>query len=269
MSRFGGPTMRSTFMMTWAVYIIVGLLSGCVSKTQFEAVSHDCQTAQHALTASRAAEAQCRKDKTELSDQIEANRNEITLLSQRIETANREIREKETVISLQNTFIRLFDDSTQTLQNSINEQIAAQKIEVPASQPPVKVVLVNKLLFESGSAKLSAEGHALLNKLTGIIKEDRYAHIRVQGHTDDRPLKSTARYATNWELSVARATAVVRFLQETVGVEPERISATGFGQYRPIAANDSDEGRRQNRRIEIILETNQPSGKVVEAISNQ
>ena len=120
------------------------------------------------------------------------------------------------------------------------------------------MVLVNKLLFESGSAKLSAEGQTVLSKLTGLIQEERYSHIRVQGHTDDRPLKSTSWYATNWELSVARATAVVRFLQETVGVRPERVSATGFGPYRPIASNESDEGRRQNRRIEIILETGTP-----------
>lgn len=258
MNFFGGPTMKSTFMMMWAVYITVGFLSGCVSKTQFETVSNDYQAAQRALETSRAAEVQCRKDKTELSDQIQYNRNEIALLSQRVETSNQEIGEKESVISIQNTFIRLFDDSKQTLQTSINEQIAAQKIEAPTTHPPVKVVLVNKLLFESGSAKLGDEGQALLSKLTGLIKGDRYAHIRVHGHTDDRPLKSTSWYATNWELSAARATAVVRFLQETLGVKPERISATGFGQYRPIAANDSDEGRRQNRRIEIILETTEP-----------
>jgi len=148
--------------------------------------------------------------------------------------------------------------SKQTLQTSIDEQIASHQIEMPASDSPVRVVLVNTLLFEPGSAMLSAEGQTLLSKLTGLIKDERYPHIRVQGHTDDRPLKSTSWYASNWELSVARATAVVRFLQDTVGVRPERISATGFGQYRPVASNTSDEGRRQNRRIEIILETIRP-----------
>ena len=67
-------------------------------------------------------------------------------------------------------------------------------------------------------------------------------------------MKPNAMYATNWELSAARATAVVRFLQESAGVDPERISAIGFGQYRPIASNETNDGRRQNRRIEIVIE---------------
>ena len=227
--------MRSRPIVSWAGCVMMAVLTGCVSKAQLETVSNDYHDAQLALEQSQAAADQCRKDKTELLDQIEYNKSEIGRLSQRVETSDQIIKENEFVISLQSTFIRLFDDSKQTLQTSINEQIAAHQIETTATAPPVRVVLVNKLLFDPGSARLSAEGQTLLSNLTGLIKDQRYPHIRVQGHTDNRPLKSTSWYASNWELSVARATAVVRFLQETVGVKPERISATGFGQYRPIA----------------------------------
>ena len=68
-------------------------------------------------------------------------------------------------------------------------------------------------------------------------------------------MKPSAPYETNWELSVSRATAVARFLQEDVGVRPDRISATGFGEHQPIAPNDTEDGRRLNRRIEIFLES--------------
>jgi len=257
----GGLTMRCRLIM-WAGCIFLVFLVGCVSKAQFKAVSNDYNLAQHALQKSEKAKDQCLKDKTELQDQIENCHNENSLLSQKIEALSQTIKGKETVISLQETVIRLFDDSKQTLQTSIKEQISAQKIETSTSPPPMKVVLVNKLLFESGSADLSAEGKTLLKKLTGLMQEERYPHIRGQGHTYDRPLKSTTKYATNWELSVARATTVVRFLHEIVGIEPERISALGFGQYRSIASNETDEGRRQNRRIEIILETTKHKGMV-------
>lgn len=247
--------MKCRLTTIWAGCMVWTCLFGCVSKAQFEAVNHDYQIAQTALEESTQTGDQCQRDKMALQQQVETNHNEIRMLSQRIDTQNQAIRKKESVIALQSTFIRLFDDSKQTLQTSIDEQIAAQEIGTPAPAPPVRVVLVNKLLFESGSALLSVEGKRLLSKLTGLMQDEQYPSVRVQGHTDDRPLKSTARYASNWELSVARATSVVGFLQETVGVEPQRLSATGFGPYRPIASNDTEEGRRQNRRIEIIIET--------------
>ncbi len=251
--------MRSR-LIAWIGCILLALCFGCVSKAQFTAVNSDYQLAQQQISkdGKKLEESEkeidlCRKDRTKLH-------NENSLLSQKVETLNQSIKKKEIVISLQETVIRLFDDSQQTLQASIKEQIAAQEIEPPTSAPPMKLVLVNKLLFKSGSSDLGTEGKTLLNKLTGLMQEEQYPYIQVHGHTDDRALKSNAMYATNWELSFARAATVVRFLQEIVGIEPQRISATGFGQYRPIASNETDEGRRHNRRIEIILEASKPKG---------
>lgn len=239
----------------WMVCMVLGYLSGCVSKAQLESASNEHERTQLALQETSQALDRCEQDKKALQAQNEADRSEIRRMSQRIDEQNQAAKNKDAIIALQQSFIRLFDDSKQTLQTSINEQIADQQMDTQTASPPVRVVLVNRLLFESGSAQLSEGGKRLLGGLTGLLQEGEYPTIRVHGHTDDRPLKPTAPYASNWELSVARATAVVHFLQETVGIKPERMSATGFGPYRPIAANDTEAGRRQNRRIEIIVQS--------------
>ena len=247
--------MKCKLTMIWMVCMVLGYLSGCVSKAQLESVNEDYQSVQLALQETTRALDRCEQDKKALNARSEADRNEISRMSQRIHSQDQATKEKDAIIALQQSFIRLFDDSKQTLQTSIDEQIADQQMETETAPPPVKVVLVNKLLFESGSAQLSEGGKRLLGGLTDLMQEGEDPTIRVHGHTDDRPLKPTAPYASNWELSVARATAVVHFLQEIVGIKPERMSATGYGPYRPIASNDTEAGRRQNRRIEIFVQS--------------
>jgi len=84
--------------------------------------------------------------------------------------------------------------------------------------------------------------------------KDRPNHIRVEGHTDDRPI-STAIFPSNWELSSARATSVVRYLSDSHGIAPDRISALGYGEYRPIKPNNSVENRAKNRRVDVVVLT--------------
>jgi len=247
--------MKCNLTMIWMVCVVLGTLSGCASRAQFESVNDEYKRTRLALQGTARSLDRCEQGKKALRAQTEADRNKIVWMSQRIDSQKQAIKEKESIIALQQSFIRLFDDSKQTLQTSINEQIADQQVDTESEPPPLKVVLVNKLLFESGSAQLSEGGKRLLGGLTGLMQEGEYPTIRVHGHTDDRPLKPAAPYASNWELSVARATAVVHFLQETVGIKPERMSATGFGPSRPIASNHTEAGRRQNRRIEIIVQS--------------
>ena len=83
-------------------------------------------------------------------------------------------------------------------------------------------------------------------------------HIRIEGHTDNRPI-NTAKYPSNWELSSDRATQVVRYLTDQHSFDPKRISALGFGEYRPMATNDNDEDRARNRRVDIVVLTNEMS----------
>jgi chemotaxis protein MotB len=116
------------------------------------------------------------------------------------------------------------------------------------------VNLVDKVLFDSGSAEIRKEGQDALAKVADVLKNYPEKGILVEGHTDNVPVRGAlkSRYPSNWELSAARATTVARFLSEK-GVTPARVSAIGFGEYRPVAANDTPDGKRQNRRIEISM----------------
>ncbi len=123
-----------------------------------------------------------------------------------------------------------------------------------------RFVFSSEVLFQPGSADLAPEGRAqiagvveTLSDIAGQIPPSIDWIIRVDGHTDDVPLSGTGEFRDNWELSQGRALAVVRYMQEALGFPPERMAATGFGEYRPVAAGDSPEARAQNRRIELKL----------------
>ena len=119
----------------------------------------------------------------------------------------------------------------------------------------LKVIFIDKILFDSGSVEINTRGKELLIIMAGSLKESENQEILVEGHTDDVPLKASLRkrFPSNWELSTARAAAVARFLHQAGGIEPEKLSARGYSFYRPVASNETEKGRHQNRRIEIIL----------------
>ena len=170
-----------------------------------------------------------------------------------------ELSKKKSVIQLQGKVIQLLDDTKKTIETSLKDQIAAQEIEVVEEDDKLKVIFVDKILFDSGSAKINDRGMNLLQIMAGSLKGSPEQSIVVEGHTDNIPLSTSLkkRYPSNWELSTARAAAVARFFQEQGGIDPTRLSARGFSFYRPVAPNDTEEGRHQNRRIEIILSAEQ------------
>ena len=110
-------------------------------------------------------------------------------------------------------------------------------------------------LFNTGSAELSATGQDVLAVVGQTVNGYEDYDIRVEGHTDDVPIGPVLRqkFQSNWELSVARATSAVRFLSAKTEVAANRLSATGYGEFSPIASNDTDDGREQNRRVEVVL----------------
>ena len=174
-----------------------------------------------------------------------------------------ELSKKKSVIQLQGKVIQLLDDTKKTIETSLKDQIAAQKIEVVEEEDKLKVIFIDKILFDSGSAKINERGMEVLKIVAGSLKGSKDQGIVVEGHTDNLPLSTSLKkqFPSNWELSTARAAAVVRFLQEQGGIDPQRLSARGFSFYRPVAPNASEEGRHQNRRIEIILGGDQKNGE--------
>jgi len=139
----------------------------------------------------------------------------------------------------------------EALASSLDREIKAGQIQLSELKGRLTVRMAEKVLFASGSAAIGREGKEALGKIAAAFKDVRGRIIRVEGHTDDVPIR-TARFPSNWELSSARAIAVVRLLQEK-GVDPGLLGAAGYAQYQPVAPNDSAEGRAQNRRIEISL----------------
>ncbi len=113
-------------------------------------------------------------------------------------------------------------------------------------------VLTDSLLFSSGSATLQARGDPLLGEIGALLNVDRVHPVSVEGNTDDVPIH-TAAFPSNWELSTARASTVVRFLI-AAGVQARRLSATGYAELRPLASNATPAGRARNRRVEIVLQ---------------
>jgi chemotaxis protein MotB len=176
-------------------------------------------------------------------------------LSQNIEQLNNDLQKKKSVIKLQNKVIRLLDDTKKTIATSLNEEIAAEEIELVEMKDTLKVVIIDKILFDSGSVEINQKGKKILLVVADSIRAQKDQNILVEGHTDNTPLSPTLkeRFPSNWELSTARAAAVVRFLQKEGRLQPETLSASGHSYYRPVASNQTKDGRHQNRRIEIIL----------------
>jgi len=176
-------------------------------------------------------------------------------LSQNVERLNNDLKKKKSVIKLQDKVIRLLDDTKKTIATSLKDEIATQDIEIVETEDTLKVVFIDKILFDSGSAEINEKGKQLLLVVAESIRAHKDESILVEGHTDNLPLGPTLKqkFPSNWELSVARAAAVVRFLQKEGRLQPERLAAHGYSFYRPVASNKNREGRRQNRRIEIIL----------------
>jgi chemotaxis protein MotB len=125
-----------------------------------------------------------------------------------------------------------------------------QGVQVIAKRNELVLRLSDNLLFESGNDALEERARRVVARLASELV-NRPVDVRVEGHTDDRPIK-TARYRSNWDLSTARATAVVARLAAE-GIAPPRLSAAGYGEFHPVASNTTDEGRKQNRRVDLVV----------------
>ncbi|MHB8872877.1 MAG: OmpA/MotB family protein [Myxococcaceae bacterium] len=140
----------------------------------------------------------------------------------------------------------------ESLASSLKDEIKSGKIELSELKGKMTVKLKDKILFSSGSVRIDKEGQAALTKIAKTLATVKGRIIRVEGHTDDVPTDPKGSYPSNWELSLARSMAVVKVLQDAK-VDPTILSAAGYGQYQPIAKNNTPENRSANRRIEIVL----------------
>ena len=230
---------------------ISGFGSGCVSKMKYMQIEASLHS----------AEKQGAYDKKKIKDLEDAQsmyiyQKKINMqLTGRIEKLELEIKKKQSVIKLQKEIISLLDDTKKTIETSLKDQIAKQEIEVVNMEDKLKVIFIDKILFDSGSSDINNSGKKLLLRMAGFLRDNKKQNIMIKGHTDNVPLKTKLKekFASNWELSTARAAAIAGFLQKKGGLDPKRLSACGYSSYRPVAPNITKKGRQQNRRIEIIL----------------
>ncbi len=185
----------------------------------------------------------------ELNAKISGLEEQINLLTYELEARVAEVsQEKEDEIDrLKGTY--------ETLMADMKEEIEQGQIKITQLADRLSVSMVDKILFPSGEAEITPEGLEILNRVGKVLKNTEGKIIRVEGHTDNVPIHPNLqkKFPTNWELSTARATNVVRFLQDKVGIKGTRLQVIGMSEYSPVADNKTPEGRSQNRRIEVTL----------------
>lgn len=137
------------------------------------------------------------------------------------------------------------------IQKALNPEIQRREVAMSMRREGLVVSLREMGFFDSGSANIRPGSLDAISRLAGVLKQ-RPENLRIEGHTDNIPIH-TARFATNWELSTARATDLIQLLIVKYGIPPSHLSAAGYGEFHPVAGNDSAEGRAQNRRLDVVI----------------
>jgi len=211
-----------------------------------------------------AKEKQMMADLTSVRDQAQAHSARLTAQVDSLNKQNSALEAQVAEASAQAAALAAQQESLRTAQqeaankyDEVVKQLSAEvqsgNLQITQYKNMMTVDVAEKLFFASGSATLKKSGQDVLLKVADAISGYPDKIIRVVGHTDSVALSKNAAFATNWELSVARATNVVRFLQDKCHIAPERLIAAGRGPYQPVADNSTPEGRQKNRRIEIML----------------
>jgi chemotaxis protein MotB len=229
--------------IVWIAAIV--FLSGCVSSSKY-----------HALEADRAA---LQSQRDNLNQEVSALRQEKQKAETEIASLNEKLAQQQQqsaeIASQKDAEIQKLKGTYESLVQDLKGEIEKGEIKVTQIRDRLTVNLVEKILFDSGHAEVKPQGKEVLKKVGNILKNVQDKDIRIEGFTDNVPIGGALRqkFPTNWELSTQRATNVLRFLQDEGGVDGSKLVAVGYGEYHPIASNDSPEGRAQNRRIEIVL----------------
>lgn len=139
------------------------------------------------------------------------------------------------------------------LEESLKNEIGEYKAKLKMTERGLVITFVSEVFFDSGKDKVKQEGMSALQKVAEVLNKDvPGSDVAIEGHTDNDPIKHSA-WKTNWELSSARALAVLHYLVDECSVKPQRLSANGYGEFRPVSPNDSTENKQKNRRVEIVI----------------
>lgn len=139
------------------------------------------------------------------------------------------------------------------LEDRLSKEIGDKQVKLEMLEKGLVITVVGDLLFDSGKAKIRPEGFSILDKVSRVLIENvPQLNVGIEGHTDNEPIRFSG-WKSNWELSSARALSVLHYLVDEKGISPDRLSAIGYGEYHPVASNDTKEGKQANRRVEIVI----------------
>lgn len=226
--------------------ILAGLLvAGCVSTGTHTQALTELEEARKAAAQTAAAFESFKKQAATEADSLKKH---LADANTRIAAMEQERAAKEAEIQ------RLTRTHTE-LSKALESEIAKGDIKIKQVRDRLTINMVDRVLFDSGQAQVKPAGLKVLKQVSDILKKVTDKQIRIEGHTDSVPIgvKLKDRFPTNWELSTARATSVVRYLIEEGGIDRGNLSAVGYANTRPVAGNETEEGRTANRRIEIVL----------------
>jgi chemotaxis protein MotB len=179
-----------------------------------------------------------------------------------LQEREKSLNELQQVIARQDSITKRLND---ILRNALLG-FQTDELSVEIKNGKVYVSMSDKLLFKSGSAAIEAKGKEAIKVLADVLSKNQDIDILIEGHTDNVPIR-TAIYRDNWDLSVVRATSIVRILTDEYKISPIRLTASGKGEFSPRALNDTPEGRASNRRTEIILSPK--LDEIMELLKNQ
>jgi chemotaxis protein MotB len=149
--------------------------------------------------------------------------------------------------------INELDETKKLLEERLKKEIDDQQVRISMMEKGLVITFVADVLFDSGKARIRPEMYNTLDKVARILSENVPNNlVGIEGHTDNEPIRYSG-WRSNWELSTARALSVLHYLVDQKNIVPERVSAIGYGEYHPVATNDTKEDRQMNRRVEIVI----------------
>ncbi|MFN4315408.1 MAG: OmpA family protein [Chitinophagaceae bacterium] len=260
------------------------LLASCVSSKKYKQAQADLETLRAQQTTLQGSLNDCNNEKTTLSNQksnleseIAGLNKQIDLLKQNNTQALKQLEDMSVISSAQAESIKRSmenigakDNYIQTLQqqmarkDSLNMALVMnlkgaignlddEDINIKVDKGVVYIDISDKLLFKTAKFEVTPQAKEVLGKVAEVLKNQPDIEFMVEGHTDNVPYKGSGNLADNWDLSVKRATSIVRILQDQYGLDPAKMAAAGRGEYKPVADNATAEGRAQNRRTRIVI----------------
>lgn len=234
----------------WRAYYSRDSLSALLDESRAQANALD-QRCGALMTDTALLKKSIRNYQTLLANNQSENKKLNTSLAQKMQ----ELEEREKTIAQLQGMIAEQQQRVKDLLASVKDALlgfSSEDLTVTEKDGKVYVSLSDKLLFESGKAVVNTQGREALGKLAQVLNKQTEIDVYIEGHTDKVPIH-TAVFQDNWDLSVIRATSVVRILTETYGVNPLQIQPCGRGEYKPVDTNETADGRAHNRRTEIIM----------------